>query len=113
MQQAEQERIQRQWDEHNLDIELHTLYSPYRELTAPVLAYLDEIDEEYQNDIITVVLPEFVLTKWYQQLLHNQSALLLKARLLFRPNTVVTSVPFHLDENQQDHLFSVTTPPER
>jgi amino acid transporter len=102
------ERMQRLWEEHNLDIELHTLYSPYRELTAPVLAYLDEIDEEYTNDIITVVLPEFVLTKWYQQLLHNQSALLLKGRLLFRPNTVVTSVPFHLDDNQQDHLFTIT-----
>ena len=103
------ERIQALWEEYNLDIELQALYSPYRELTTPVLAYLDEIDEEYQNDIITVVLPEFVLTKWYQQLLHNQSALMLKARLLFRPNTVVTSVPFHLDDNQQDHLFSVTT----
>ena len=105
----EADRIQALWEEYNLDVELQALYSPYRELTGPVLAYLDEIDEEYQNDIITVVLPEFVLTKWYQQLLHNQSALMLKARLLFRPNTVVTSVPFHLDENQQDHLFSVTT----
>ena len=101
-------RIQQQWDDHHLDVELHTLYSPFRELTGPVLAYLDEIDEAYTNDIITVVLPEFVLTKWYEQLLHNQSALALKARLLFRPNTVVTSVPFHLDSNQQDHLFSIT-----
>ena len=106
-------RIQGQWEEYNLDIELQALYSPYRELTGPVLAYLDELDEEYTNDIITVVLPEFVLTKWYQQLLHNQSALMLKARLLFRPNTVVTSVPFHLDENQQDHLFSVSAPDEQ
>jgi hypothetical protein len=106
------ERVQRQWEAYNLDIELQALYSPYRELTTPVLAYLDELDEEYTNDIITVVLPEFVLTKWYQQVLHNQSALLLKARLLFRPNTVVTSVPFHLDENQQDHLFSIGAPDE-
>ena len=104
--------IERQWELYHLDIELQALYSPYRELTGPVMAYLDELDEEYQNDIITVVLPEFVLTRWYQQLLHNQSALMLKARLLFRPNTVVTSVPFHLDENQQDHLFSVSTPPD-
>ena len=100
-------RMERLWQQYNLDIELHTLYSPYRELAGPVLAYLDELDEEYADDIITVVLPEFVLTKWYQQLLHNQSALLLKARLLFRPNTVVTSVPFHLDSNQQSHLFSI------
>jgi amino acid transporter len=106
----EAEAIQRQWEEYNLEIELQALYSPYRELTQPVLAYLDELDEEYSNDIITVVLPEFVLTKWWEQLLHNQSALLLKARLLFRPNTVVTSVPFHLDANQQDHLFSIGGP---
>jgi amino acid transporter len=105
----EAEAIEQQWEHYNLDIELQTLYSPYRELTSPVLAYLDELDAEYTNDIITVVLPEFVLSKWYEQLLHNQSALMLKARLLFRPNTVVTSVPFHLDENVQDHLFSVTT----
>jgi amino acid transporter len=106
----EADRIQQQWEEYHLDIELQALYSPYRELTQPVLAYLDELDEEYQDDIITVVLPEFVLTRWWEQLLHNHSALLLKARLLFRPNTVVTSVPFHLDANQQDHLFSVTEP---
>lgn len=99
-------RMERQWDEYNLDIELQTLYSPYRELTGPVLAYLDELDEEYKDDIITVVLPEFVLTKWYEQLLHNQSALVLKARLLFRPNTVVTSVPYHLDRPLQTHLLA-------
>jgi hypothetical protein len=109
----EADRIQLQWETYNLDIELQTLFSPYRELTGPVLAYLDELDEEYTNDIITVVLPEFVLTKWYQQLLHNQSALMLKARLLFRPNTVVTSVPFHLGRNQQSHLFSVSASEER
>ena len=99
-------RMEQQWELHNLDIELQALYSPYRELTGPVLAYLDEIDEEYQDDIITVVLPEFVLTKWYEQLLHNQSALVLKARLLFRPNTVVTSVPYHLDRPLQTHLIA-------
>ena len=55
--------------------------------------YLDELDAESKDDLITVVIPEFVLTGWYSQILHNQSALALKARLLFRPNTVVTSVP--------------------
>ena len=104
-------RINEEWERFGLDIPLQTLYSPYRELAPPVLRYLDEIDEEYSDDIITVVLPEFVLTKWWQQLLHNQSALVLKARLLFRPNTVVTSVPYHLDHQQQDHLFTVDPTP--
>jgi hypothetical protein len=85
-----------QWSRYHLNVELQTVYSPYRELTRPVLEFLDELDASYDNDIITVVLPEFVLERWWQQFLHNQSALLLKGRLLFRPNTVVTSVPFHL-----------------
>ena len=57
-----------------------------------MLEYLDELDAESPDDVITVVIPEFV-TQWKQQWLHNQSALALKARLLYRPNTVVTSVP--------------------
>jgi amino acid transporter len=94
----ESEDMCAQWEHYGLDgIELERRYSPYRELTQPVLKYLDELDAAYENDIITVVLPEFVLGHWWQQFLHNQSALLLKGRLLFRRNTVVTSVPFHLE----------------
>jgi amino acid transporter len=91
------EEIADQWQRHHLEgIELERRYSPYRELTQPVLKYLDELDAAYENDIITVVVPEFVLGRWWEQFLHNQSALMLKGRLLFRRNTVVTSVPFHL-----------------
>jgi amino acid transporter len=89
----EQRAIERQWDERDIQVELHTIYSPYRDLTGPVLAFLDELDAEDPDDLITVVIPEFVITTWYTQILHNQTALALKARLLFRPNTVVTSVP--------------------
>ena len=77
---------------YGMPIPLHTISSPYRELTRPILDYLDELDAENPDDIITVVIPEFV-TPWKQQWLHNQSAFALKARLLYRPNTVVTSVP--------------------
>ena len=89
----EQRSIERQWDERDIQVELHTIYSPYRDLTGPVLTFLDELDAEDPDDLITVVIPEFVVTSWYTQVLHNQTALALKARLLFRPNTVVTSVP--------------------
>jgi hypothetical protein len=89
----EQRAIERQWDDRDIQVELHTIYSPYRDLTGPVLAFLDELDAEDPDDLITVVIPEFVVTTWYTQILHNQTALALKARLLFRPNTVVTSVP--------------------
>jgi amino acid transporter len=92
----EQERLSKAWTEFGMPIELHTIASPYRELTQPVLEYLDELDAESPDDVITVVIPEFV-TQWKTQWLHNQSALALKARLLYRPNTVVTSVPVLID----------------
>ncbi len=88
----EQERLSKSWADNDMPIELHTIASPYRDLTRPVLDYLDELDTESQDDLITVVIPEFV-TQWKTQWLHNQSAFALKARLLYRPNTVVTSVP--------------------
>ena len=80
-----------------MPIELHTISTPYRELSSTVLAYLDELDAENQDEIITVVIPEFV-TAWKTQWLHNQSAFALKARLLYRRNTVVISIPVHADE---------------
>ena len=92
----EQEAVQKAWAEHDIPVELHTIYSPYRELTEPFLRYLDELDAESDDDIITVIIPEFVTgigTQW----LHNQSALSLKLALLYRPHTVVTSVPIHVD----------------
>ena len=95
--QDEHDRLVREWAEYDLPVELHTIASPYRELTAPFLEYLDELDAESPDDVITVVIPEFV-TPWSQQWLHNQSALAIKARLLYRPNTVVTSVPVLVGE---------------
>jgi amino acid transporter len=95
---AEANELAEQWAKHDIPVELHTLTSPYRNLTRPVLRFLDELDAEDQDDIITVVIPEFVVSRWYLQVLHNQTALALKARLLFRPNTVVTSVPIHIGE---------------
>jgi hypothetical protein len=94
----EQEKIQRAWEDYGIDVPLEILYSPYRELSRPVLRYVDELDAQRDNDIVTVVIPEFVVGSWWGQLLHNQSALVLKGRLLFRKNTVVTSVPYHVDE---------------
>ena len=84
------------------------MHSPYRELTRPVLRFIDELDARYENDIVTVVIPEFVVTSWWGHLLHNQSALFLKGRLLFRKGTVVISVPYHLDG-----LARVSTPAVR
>jgi amino acid transporter len=92
----EQERIEKIWEERGIDVPLEIVYSPYRELTRPVMRYVDEVDARWENDIVTVVIPEFVVKHWWAHLLHNQSALILKGRLLFRKGTVVTSVPYHL-----------------
>ena len=95
----EQDRIIQQWSDHDIAVELQTLYSPYRELSRPILRYVDDLDDRYGDDFVTVIVPEFALQHWWQQLLHNQSALVLRTRLRSRPNTVVTSVPFHVDEH--------------
>ncbi len=93
----ERERIEDAWAARKLDIPLEIVYSPYRELARPVLRFIDELDARYENDIVTVVIPEFVVSHWWSHILHNQSALFLKGRLLFRKGTVVTSVPYHLE----------------
>jgi amino acid transporter len=84
------------WAAYGFDIPLDIVPSPYRELSRPVLDYVDELDRRWSHDVVTVVIPEFVVHHWWDQLLHNQSALLLKGRLLFRKGTVVTSVPSHV-----------------
>ncbi len=93
----EQERIEKDWSEHHIDVPLEIVHSPYRELSRPVIDYIDELDARWHNDVITVVIPEFVTQGFLGNLLHNQSALRLKGRLLYRPNTVVTSVPYHVE----------------
>ena len=97
----EQEHLAAAWERFEMPIPIHTILSPYRELTRPVLEYLDELDAEQPDDVITVVIPEFV-TQWKTQWLHNQSAFALKARLLYRPNTVVTSVPVLVGTNHEE-----------
>jgi amino acid transporter len=94
----EQDLVERSWQQLKIDIPLEIVHSPYRELSKPILRYIDELDARWDNDIITVVIPEFVLPGVFSQFLHNQSALFLKGRLLFRPGTVVTSVPYHLED---------------
>jgi amino acid transporter len=89
----DRQKIDEAWVKFNLsDVELQTVTSEYRDLTEPILNRINELDAEYDDDLITVIIPEFV-TSVRSQWLHNQSALAIKARLLFRPNTVVTSVP--------------------
>ena len=88
----DRQRLYDDWAKYELDVELQTVLSEYRDLAEPILNRIDELEGDSTDDLITVVIPEFV-TSLSTQWLHNQSALQLKARLLYRPNTVVTSVP--------------------
>jgi hypothetical protein len=106
----EAEAIQEQWAHHQINLPLEIKLSPYRDLAGPVVEFIDELDEAYDNDIITVILPEFVLRRWWEQLLHNQTALMLKARLLFRRNTVVVSVPYHIEHDKADVIGEPEAP---
>lgn len=89
-------QLREQWDEADLDIPLVVVETPYRAILGPFLAYVDSIHKREPDETITVVIPEFITAKWWQQLLHNQTALRLKTSLLLRPGIVVTSVPYHL-----------------
>jgi hypothetical protein len=88
--------MMREWEVWGHGISLKVIQSPYRSLIDPLMDFIDAEAEQHKDAIITVVLPEFVPRAWWQHLLHNQTALMLKARLLFRPSIVVTSVPHHL-----------------
>jgi len=88
--------LKKEWETWGGSTRLIVLESPFRSLMEPLMDYIEQIERERSNAYITVVLPEFVPSKWWHHLLHNQRALLIKGALLFRPNVVVTSVPFHL-----------------
>jgi hypothetical protein len=91
-------QLKKDWPVWGSHVKLVVLQSPFRSMTEPLLDYIDRMEREHPGDYITVVLPEFVVKHWWHHLLHNQSALTLKAALLFRPRVVTTSVPFHLTE---------------
>lgn len=87
------------WTRLGSDIPLEIIETPYRSLVGPLLHYIDAIDKQRPDDTITVVLPEFIARYWWEHLLHNQTALRIKGALLFRPGTVVISVPYHLERH--------------
>jgi amino acid transporter len=84
------------WDDAGIPIPLTVLASPYREITKPIIDYVKDIRRSSPRDVVTVYIPEYVVGRWWEQILHNQSALRLKGRLLFMPGVMVTSVPFQL-----------------
>ncbi|MDX2968842.1 APC family permease [Kribbella solani] len=96
----EADALQADWDARNIPIPLKRLASPYREITRPILQYVRDIRRQSPRDVVMVYIPEYVVGHWWEHLLHNQSALRLKGRLLFTPGVMVTSVPYQLLSSQ-------------
>lgn len=94
------EKLTAQWESLDLPIPLRVLDSPFREITRPILKYVRSIRRESPRDLVVVYIPEYVVGHWWEQLLHNQSALRLKSRLLFTPGVVVASVPWQLSSTE-------------
>ena len=94
-------RLVQQWEEAGIQVPLKVVASPYREVTNPILDYVRNIRTESPRDVVTVYIPEYVVGHWWEQILHNQSALRLKGRLLFTPGVMVTSVPYVLESSSR------------
>jgi len=89
-------KLEEKWGKWGLGVPLVVLASPYRSLLRPLLDYIDQIQSRGDDQMVTIVLPEFLPRRWWQHVLHNQTALVIKGALLFRKNTVVTDVPYLL-----------------
>ncbi|GGK38875.1 amino acid transporter [Pilimelia terevasa] len=108
--------LQEEWERRRLAIPLTVIDSPYREITRPTIEFVKSLHRDSPRDVVTVFVPEYVVGRWWEHLLHNQSALRLKTRLLFEPGVMVTSVPWQLrstrdvDMDRRDRGLSATAP---
>jgi hypothetical protein len=93
-------QLRADWEALALPVPLKVLDSPFREITRPILTYVRSIRRDSPRDLVVVYIPEYVVGHWWEQLLHNQSALRLKGRLLFTPGVVVASVPWQLASSE-------------
>ncbi|MDI3386309.1 APC family permease [Streptomyces sp. B-S-A8] len=97
---AETKALKDEWERRGISVPLKILDSPYREITRPIIEYVKNLRRESPRDAVSVIIPEYVVGHWYEHLLHNQSALRLKGRLLFTPGVMVTSVPYQLESSE-------------
>jgi hypothetical protein len=92
----EQDRMLQRWERFGFEVPLEIVFSPSRDLNSSIMRFLAELDDRWNDDRITVIIPEFVVRRWWEHVLHNQSALFLKGRLLFRRDIAVLSLPYHV-----------------
>src|SRR5206468_6317042 len=91
-------KMREKWDKWSGGVPLVVLDSPYRSIVGPLMRYIHRQEVKRDDDLLTIVLPEFVPARWWQHLLHNQTSLMIKGALLFTKNKIVTSVPHHLKD---------------
>ncbi|WP_211349374.1 APC family permease [Micromonospora pisi] len=96
--------IQAEWERRGVPVPLTVIDSPYREITRPILDFVASVRRDAPRDVVTVFIPEYVVGRWWENLLHNQSALRLKGRLLYEPGVMVTSVPWQLASSANKDL---------
>ena len=101
VEQDQTNRLLEEWDDRNFSLPLKVLYSPYRELIRPIAEYAAAIKKANPRGVVAVFIPEYVVGRWWEQLLHNQTALRLKGRLLFTPGVMVISVPYQLGSGRR------------
>jgi hypothetical protein len=97
-------RLQEEWERRGIPVPLTVVDSPYREITRPIIEFVKSLRRESPRDVVTVFIPEYVVGRWWEHLLHNQSALRLKGRLLFEPGVMVTSVPWQLNSTANKNI---------
>jgi amino acid transporter len=108
---ADTKKLMREWEKRAIPVPLKVIESPYREITRPVLEYVKRVRTKSPRDVVTVFIPEYVVGHWWEQLLHNQSALRLKGRLLFQPGVMVTNVAWQLESSERIKKRRPETPP--
>jgi amino acid transporter len=108
---SETRALMREWEELNISIPLKVVESPYREITRPVVDYIKQLRRSGPRDVVNVYIPEYVVGHWWENVLHNQSSLRLKGRLLFEPSVMVTSVPWQLHSSADRDLTRVVHSP--
>jgi hypothetical protein len=95
--------LQQEWERREVPVPLTVVDSPFREITKPIIDFVKDVRRSSPRDVVTVFIPEYVVGRWWEHLLHNQSALRLKGRLLFEPGIMVTSVPWQLESSERLH----------
>lgn len=95
------ERIEKQWAQQGITVPLEIVHTPTGEFTDSTLLYIEDLEHRWPNAYVNVIIPEFYVEHWWGHLLHNQSALILKGRWLFRKSTAVTSIPYRVERSPE------------